>query len=164
MVATTWENRPEGFFSVPLNIRCSRKWASPDLPGVSSAEPTLYQIMWVTTGARWSGITTTSSPFDRVKWVICAPFGFAVATPMLSVLAATASAARLGRDPCKRALSQVKAQAALAHANSPRQRAAARRSGAGNSAAALRLPSASFSGRAVLDGQCLLLGLRAETV
>ena len=32
--------------AVPLNIRCSRKCASPDLPGVSSAEPTLYQIIW----------------------------------------------------------------------------------------------------------------------
>src|SRR5262245_53488821 len=24
--------------------------------------------MWVTTGVRWSGMTTTSSPFARVKW------------------------------------------------------------------------------------------------
>ena len=53
--------------AVPLNIRCSRKCASPDLPGVSSAEPTLYQIMCVTTGVRWSGITTTCSPLLRVK-------------------------------------------------------------------------------------------------
>src|SRR5262249_33414891 len=70
MVATTCENRPAGFLAVPLNIRCSRKCASPDLPGVSSAEPTRYQIMWVTTGARWSGMTTTSRPFGRVKWEI----------------------------------------------------------------------------------------------
>ena len=34
MAATTLENRPAGFFSVPLNIRCSRKCARPDLPGV----------------------------------------------------------------------------------------------------------------------------------
>ncbi len=32
-------------------MRCSRKCARPDLPGVSSAEPTWYQIMWVTTRA-----------------------------------------------------------------------------------------------------------------
>ena len=37
MVATVCENRPCGFFFVPLNSRCSRKWARPDLPGVSSA-------------------------------------------------------------------------------------------------------------------------------
>ena len=37
---------------VPLNIRCSRKWAMPDLPGGSSAEPLRYHTMWVTTGAR----------------------------------------------------------------------------------------------------------------
>src|SRR5947199_8026710 len=67
MVATTCENRPAGFLAVPLNIRCSRKCASPDLPGVSSAEPTLYQIIWVTTGVRWSGITTTCMALPSVK-------------------------------------------------------------------------------------------------
>src|SRR6188472_4172513 len=69
MVATTCEKRPDGFFSVPLNIRCSRKWARPDLPGVSSAEPTLYQIIWVTTGVRRSGMTTTCRPLGRVNVV-----------------------------------------------------------------------------------------------
>src|SRR5262245_50285531 len=73
MVATTWEKRPAGFFAVPLNMRCSRKWASPDFPGVSSADPTLYQIICVTTGARWSGMTTTSSPLSRKKCAICGP-------------------------------------------------------------------------------------------
>src|SRR3954471_4855904 len=67
MVATTCEKRPDGCFSVPLNIKCSRKWARPDLPGVSSAEPTLYQIISVTTGVRWSGITTTWRPLLSVK-------------------------------------------------------------------------------------------------
>ena len=42
----------------------------PDCPGGSSAEPTLYQTMWVTTGARWSSITTPMSPFGSVKLVI----------------------------------------------------------------------------------------------
>src|SRR5437868_12657187 len=69
MRSTVWENSPAGCFAVPLNIRCSRKWASPDLPGVSSAEPTLYQTIWVTTGVRWSGITTTCMPLPRVKVV-----------------------------------------------------------------------------------------------
>src|SRR3954447_767352 len=69
MRSTVWENSPAGWVAVPLNIRCSRKCASPDLPGVSSAEPTLYQIIWVTTGVRWSGITTTCMPLARVKVV-----------------------------------------------------------------------------------------------
>src|SRR5258705_4783587 len=67
MVASVCENRPAGFLAVPLNIRCSRKCARPDLPGVSSAEPTLYQIIWVTKGVRGSGITTTCKPLPRVK-------------------------------------------------------------------------------------------------
>src|SRR6185437_13273280 len=62
-----WENSPAGCLVVPLNIKCSRKCARPDLPGVSSAEPTLYQIIWVTTGVRSSGITTTFRPLPRVK-------------------------------------------------------------------------------------------------
>ena len=37
----------------------------PDLPIGSSAEPLRYHTMWVTTGARWSGITTMSSPLSR---------------------------------------------------------------------------------------------------
>ena len=39
----------------------------PDLPDGSSAAPFLYQTIWVTTGARWSGMTSTSSPLSRVK-------------------------------------------------------------------------------------------------
>src|SRR5215510_7397392 len=68
-MARCLENSPIGCLAVPLNIRCSRKWASPDLPGVSSADPTLYQIICVTTGVRWSGMTTSSSPLARVKWL-----------------------------------------------------------------------------------------------
>ena len=41
--------------SVPLNIRCSRKWAMPDLPSGSSAAPLRYQTMWVTTGRAMVG-------------------------------------------------------------------------------------------------------------
>ena len=41
----------------------------PDLPGGSSALPTLYQTMWVTIGARWSGMTTTSMPLSSRKLV-----------------------------------------------------------------------------------------------
>src|SRR5258707_15809750 len=67
MRSKVWENSPTGCLLVPLNIRCSRKCARPDLPGVSSAEPTLYQIIWVTTGVRRSGITKTCRPLPRVK-------------------------------------------------------------------------------------------------
>ncbi len=65
---TIFENSPIGILSVDLNIRCSRKWAMPETPLGSSAAPTLYQTMWVTTGARWSGMTaTTSMPFDSLN-------------------------------------------------------------------------------------------------
>jgi hypothetical protein len=77
MRATTVENRPAGFLAVPLNIRCSRKCASPDFPAVSSAAPTLYQIICVMTGARWSGMTTSCSPFASLKSATLAPAGSA---------------------------------------------------------------------------------------
>src|SRR3954451_4081535 len=48
-------------------MRCSRKCAMPDLPRGSSAPPTLYHTIWVTTGARWLGMTTTSSRCGRVN-------------------------------------------------------------------------------------------------
>src|SRR5262245_15515662 len=78
MLDTVCENRPCGFFLVPLNSRCSRKCARPDLPGVSSAAPTRYHTMWVITGVRRSGITTTSSPLARVKWDTSGPQPVAV--------------------------------------------------------------------------------------
>src|SRR5438445_7439389 len=41
----------------------------PDLPGGSSALPILYHTIWVTIGARWSGMTTTSMPLSSRKSV-----------------------------------------------------------------------------------------------
>ena len=101
MAATTCENWPAGFFAVPLNIRCSRKCASPDLPGVSSAAPTLYQIMWVTTGARWSGMTTSSNPLPNMKSEICGPLGadcapLAIASNAAMAAAVSIDTARIG--------------------------------------------------------------------
>src|SRR4029079_4218113 len=64
---TGGKNAPAGCLAVPLNIRCSRKCASPDLPAVSSAEPTLYQIICVTTGVGGSWITRTCRPLASVK-------------------------------------------------------------------------------------------------
>ena len=58
--------RPPGAFSVPLNIRCSRKCAMPETPIGSSAEPLRYQTMWVATGTRVSGTTTTSMPLSSL--------------------------------------------------------------------------------------------------
>ena len=39
----------------------------PDLPGGSSAAPTMYHTMWETTGTRWLDTTTTRMPLSRVK-------------------------------------------------------------------------------------------------
>ena len=64
--ATILEKSPGAMSLVPLNIRCSRKCAMPEIPGCSSAEPTLYQTIWVTTGARWFSTSTTCIPLSRV--------------------------------------------------------------------------------------------------
>src|ERR1041385_6988048 len=107
MRETTCENFPVGFFAVPLNIRCSRKCARPDLPGVSSAAPTLYQIMCVTTGARWSGITTSSNPLPNMKSEICGPLVADCALLAIASNAARAAAVvkRYGTDrPFRRLL------------------------------------------------------------
>jgi len=39
----------------------------PEVPATSSAEPALYQTICVTTGARWSGSTTTCRPLSRLN-------------------------------------------------------------------------------------------------
>src|SRR5215218_9323945 len=97
MVATTCENSPCGFLAVPLNIKCSRKCASPDLPAVSSAAPTRYQTMWVTTGVRWSGMTTTSRPLSSLKCETSGPLAPLVAGKLASATAITATAAIANR-------------------------------------------------------------------
>ena len=82
----------------------------PALPGGSSAAPTLYQTMWVTTGARWSGITTTCMPLSSVNEV----------TSMSSARAGDATAAsnrRTGANRLRKVMSipmivKEKAQAA----------------------------------------------------
>ena len=52
MAATACENVSPGFFVGALEHQVFEKVREPDLPGVSSAAPTLYQIICVTTGAR----------------------------------------------------------------------------------------------------------------
>src|SRR6185369_2426341 len=58
-----------GRLSVPLNIRCSNRWAKPVLPFGSSFEPTLYQTLTAAIGALWSSWTMTVRPLLSLKLV-----------------------------------------------------------------------------------------------
>src|ERR1700690_476972 len=49
----------------PWNITCSKRWAKPVLPGTSFFEPTAYQMLTATTGARWSSAMTRRRPLGR---------------------------------------------------------------------------------------------------
>src|SRR6266566_4916080 len=164
MVVTTCENRPDGFLAVPLNIRCSRKCASPDLPAVSSAEPTRYQIMWVTTGARWSGMTTTSRPFGRVKWEIWGALAAAGAMGP-AAFATRTNAARAVRNWSKTVVPQT--------TRSPHRRGRTRQAPAAGDGVELKLgtsvtapsPPSALSHSAVFDGHRLsLLALGSKPV
>ena len=62
MAATRLENSPGATVAVPLNIMCSRTWATPVRPLTSSMEPARYQTMCATVGARRSGLTSTFMP------------------------------------------------------------------------------------------------------
>ena len=53
--------------SLPLNIRCSKRWANPVLPGRSFFEPTWYQTLTATMGALWSSWTMRTRPFGSTK-------------------------------------------------------------------------------------------------
>src|SRR5919109_1244786 len=76
-------------------MRCSKKCARPDLPGVSSADPTRYQSMCVTTGARWSGINTTCMPFESWNmWASNSPADAHVGTPVLDAKTKRVGASR----------------------------------------------------------------------
>src|SRR5882672_5229872 len=48
--------------SLPLNIRCSNRWAKPVLPGFSFLDPTWYHVFTATMGALWSSCTSTVRP------------------------------------------------------------------------------------------------------
>jgi YD repeat-containing protein len=50
--------------------------------------------MWVTTGVRWSGMTTTSRPFSSVKWLICGPDDASTAVGTAAGLETTRNRAR----------------------------------------------------------------------
>ena len=78
----------------------------PDWPAVSSAAPTLYQTMWVTTGARWSGMTTTCIP--------------------LASLNSTAFGAIRGISAAAEAGAGVSAKAGIADISPPRKKASGR--------------------------------------
>ena len=53
--------------SLPLNIRCSKRWANPVLPGRSFFDPTWYQTLTATMGALWSSWTMRTRPFGSTK-------------------------------------------------------------------------------------------------
>src|ERR1700743_2304714 len=67
------EKPSPGSALVPRNIICSKKWARPDMPGGSSTAPTLNHSIWVATGARRSGITSTCMPLARANWKVLLP-------------------------------------------------------------------------------------------
>src|SRR5688572_6004414 len=78
-------------------MRCSKKCARPDLPGASSADPTRYQSMCVTTGARWSGINTTCMPFESSNMRVSkSPADANVGVPALD-----ANTNRVGANRCQ---------------------------------------------------------------
>src|SRR5262245_56137055 len=55
-----------GYFSVPRNIMCSKKWANPDLPGsISLREPALTTAQNATRSGYGSGTVTTLRPLSR---------------------------------------------------------------------------------------------------
>ena len=71
IAATRRENSPGASDSVPLNIMCSRTWATPVRPLTSSIEPARYQTIWATVGARRSGLTSTFNPLGKLRSTTC---------------------------------------------------------------------------------------------
>src|SRR5206468_163373 len=56
-----------GYFSVPRNITCSKKWAKPDLPGsISFREPVCIVVKTETTFGNPVGTMMTFRPFGSV--------------------------------------------------------------------------------------------------
>src|SRR5687767_9302419 len=53
----------------PWNMKCSNRCAKPVRPAVSWRDPTTYQRLTATTGARWSGATITRRPLGSVRWL-----------------------------------------------------------------------------------------------
>lgn len=66
-IALSGAKKSPGTFSVPLNIRCSKRWAKPVLPAGSLVDPTSYHTPTATTGVRRSVWTTTRRPLSSVK-------------------------------------------------------------------------------------------------
>src|SRR5471032_529284 len=56
-------------WSLPLNIRCSNRWAKPVVPVFLFFEPTWYQVLTATTGVLWSSWTSTVRPFFSTNLV-----------------------------------------------------------------------------------------------
>src|SRR5579875_332294 len=52
---------------VPLNIRCSKRWAKPERPGGSSLPPTWWAMLIATVGVRRSSRIRTRRPLGSVR-------------------------------------------------------------------------------------------------
>ena len=64
--SSTRSNSPCGRVVVPLNIMCSKKCASPVMPGTSLRLPTCTQLNSAMFGMSWSGQTMTCMPLASV--------------------------------------------------------------------------------------------------
>src|SRR5207245_2461439 len=93
------------WLGVPLNIRCSRKWAMPVAPRSSLREPTRYHTWKDTIGLRGSSSSSTRSPLSSVavttRFSPRAPDGTSSAT--INRRGIAMRIARLYRPPLKRA-------------------------------------------------------------
>src|SRR5438093_9850127 len=85
--------------SLPLNIRCSNRWAKPVRLGRSFFEPTWYQMFTATIGALGSSWTSRVRPFFRTnRW-----YGIVIAAGAARAVGAARAAAGRGRARLARA-------------------------------------------------------------
>src|SRR6476661_9750210 len=103
-------------FSLPLNIRCSNRWAKPVLPGFSFLEPTWYQVSMATTGVLWSSCTSTVRPLARTNFVYGIwGMGISIAAGRTGAVARAGALAAAGLDAaCGCAMAGSKARLAAA--------------------------------------------------
>ena len=98
------------FFSdaEPWNIMCSNRCANPVRPLGSTRKPMLYMTSTSTTGAVWSGLTTTFSPLGSVKYssgtVKAGGDGTCAASGVATAMRASALAATANRTGMRRLL------------------------------------------------------------
>ncbi|MFO0678495.1 MAG: hypothetical protein U0169_18300 [Polyangiaceae bacterium] len=84
---------------VPMNMRCSKRWANPERFAASMREPTLYETFTTAMGTVWSSWRITFMPFVRVVVVngiatVSARAGRTFAAEVASVATDTATTGR----------------------------------------------------------------------